>query len=364
MTWKPRPLDDAPIDPFNAPDPVMPTEADPPQNGDASGMREDGPGDRESKPRHRRDRHPWHRGARHEDAPVLDGEAPCSGTPARPAPPRETRASAPAGGGIRRQGKADRSRRSLKHVVYLVLFLILFGGAIGSALSACGAALEGALGTLFEELGEGGTDRNPRMADVADAYDGQDASTGQQVEAAAEDDALSQTTERLDAMAGGDEDALSTAANAFADAFETYAGLSTDEAGIDARSVAARVLSSLSYDAPVAYASVEQGPDGFNVNCTVYYDLTIPNINDIAYALRWETPEAIWESYRATGSLDSAGRAALDDQIDGILTSAVSDAPTYSTYLEFAGTARPDGSGLMLELDESAWDQEMDWVLS
>ena len=172
------------------------------------------------------------------------------------------------------------------------------------------------------------------------------------------------TQERLDsAIAGTNEETLQIAEDAFTQAFETYSGLTPDEAGIDARAVAERVLASLSYNDLIAYAYTETSDAGYDIDCTVYYSIETPQIDDIAYDLRWNTPSSIWETYRETGVLDEESREALAAELENILADLGSNRTEYSTYLEFTGTAQQDGSGLELELDQDVWESEMGWII-
>lgn len=403
MAWKLHPSDEPMIDPFNAPDPVMPTDEpslEAPDSSDGSErLRKHELQRRLERARAEASRGhhaPEHRSSLYtsptesSQGPV-DAPAPSSATSSaaqRTAPDTADESSwlgtsSSSSSRKRRSGHRDRhtwhrtaeARRAAArqanpgnraHVrrlmIYIIVIVIILSGAIGPLFVACSAVT----GDLFDQVFDSGTASD---ADIYDDYDDTDADspdyeiTGT-LASDAEESATMLTRERLDsAIAGTNEETLQIAENAFTQAFETYSGLTPDEAGIDARAVAERVLANLSYNDLIAYAYTETSDAGYDIDCTVYYSIETPQIDDIAYDLRWNTPSSIWDTYRESGVLDEESREALAAELESILADLGSNRTEYSTYLEFTGTAQQDGSGLELELDQDVWESEMGWII-
>ncbi|MBM6782941.1 hypothetical protein H6A08_00935 [Enorma massiliensis] len=404
MAWKLHPSDEPMIDPFNAPDPVMPTDEpslEAPDSSDGSErLRKHELQRRLERARaeaSRGHRAPEHRSSSYtpptesSQGPV-DVPAPSSATSSaaqRTAPDTADESSwlgTPSSSSNRKRRSSHRDRHAWHRtaearraaarqaspgnraharrlMIYIIVIVIILSGAIGPLFVACSAVT----GDLFDQVFDSGTASDADIYDDYDDYgdtDSPDYEITGTLASDAEESATMLTQERLDsAIAGTNEETLQIAEDAFTQAFETYSGLTPDEAGIDARAVAERVLANLSYNDLIAYAYTETSDAGYDIDCTVYYSIETPQIDDIAYDLRWNTPSSIWETYRETGTLDEESREALAAELETILADLGSNRTEYSTYLEFTGTAQHDGSGLELELDQDVWESEMGWII-
>lgn len=185
------------------------------------------------------------------------------------------------------------------------------------------------------------------------------------IKADAEDEMTRQTKDLLDNVATGDDLARGLAEEAFTDACELYLGLSPEEAGIDSQAVVSWMLENMRYDSPETSCYVYDMDGSYEISGTVYVDVSVPSLSDVAYSLRWDVPDGIWEAQDdGTTVLAEGGAAALQDELADILEERRSDTTKRSLMLSFEGTAGPDGSGLSMSYDTTVWGNELAWLLS
>lgn len=314
MAWKLHPSDEPMIDPFNAPDPVMPTDEpslEAPDSSDGSERLRKHELQRRLE-RARTEASRGHRAPEHRSSSYMppiessqgpvDSPAPSSATSSaaqRTAPDTADESSwlgTPSSSSNRKRRSSHRDRHAWHRtaearraaarqaspgnraharrlMIYIIVTVIILSGAIGPLFVACSAVTGG----LFDQVFDSGTASD---ADIYDDYgdtDSPDYEITGTLASDAEESATMLTQERLDsAIAGTDEETIQIAEDAFTQAFETYSGLTPDEAGIDARAVAERVLANLSYNDLIAYAYTETSDAGYDIDCTVYYSIETP----------------------------------------------------------------------------------------
>ena len=352
MAWKSHPCDDSQIDPFNAPDPVMPSEEpslDAPDvsAADASSTR----AAHVSRSKHR-DRHVWHR-----SAPSATNDAPA-------------RADVPAGTGKGHSAKAASNdapprspRRSTKRshcLIYLIVIIVIFSAVVGPLFSACSTALDDAFDTLFDS----DSDTASYSTDDRDYYSSPDYETELQLEQDVADEARAQTEDRLNSLIAGDEAALDLLETDFKEAFETYFQFTPEEAGIDAREVARWALSNFSYGTLDANGYVYSADDGtYEVEASVYFDTELPDIDDVAYDLRRKSPRALWYADNKRDAMTPELQEELRTDLQETLDDYTGERSSRSASLSFSGTAQADGSEVKLAIDEEDWQFELSWML-
>lgn len=356
MAWNLRPYDDSQIDPFNAPDPIMPSDEPSFEGSDA----DDGA---ERLKRHELERrleqarrnaarghghqsHPWHAPAAapvSADPITVEKSAADTGASSAPAKPPRTRKRHEqvkprgAGSGVPATHKV---RRAITFIV-----IVMVASSLIPAMVTCSLDRDDSSSSIDEDYGYTETE----LAIKADA----------------EDEMTRQMEGLLDDVATGNELARGLAEEAFADACGLYLGLSPEEAGIDSAAVVSWLLENTSYDPPETSCYVYNMGGSYEISGTVYVDVSVPSLSDVAYSLRWDVPDGIWETRDdGTTMVAEGGAAALQEELARILEERRSDTTKLSLMLSFEGTAGPDGSGLTMSYDTTEWGTELTWLLS
>lgn len=353
MGWKQRlGMGETQIDPFNAPDPVMPGgEPDLGLHGDVDLHDGDGldrmarrnerhePGHHEHRPHlshDENDRHP----AGGAPSPVEDAEEEGGHSPEFSSESAERRwRRARHREDVRRARAEYRSeRKGAKKgrtgcLVLLIIFL-LFGSWIGSFASCVFSTIEDAFdgdsSYDYEDDGYGDA-----TYDSVTAYD-----------AVAEEFSSSTAEYELDSLVGGDEHYVGLVAQNFSEDFESWTGTSVEEAGIDADEVARWALAHTTYDIESAYVFGEQTSDGYAFESTVYFYLYAPRTSELAAGLSTFMSDEydLWSGEVLTDGDREDIRAELERLMD--------EAEAGENYMsfDFAVTMDADGENPQFEL--------------
>ncbi len=373
MGWRQRPESDGVnIDPFNAPDPVMPGGepdfARDPAEGDADGIERVVRRNERREPGHFRHRagSDWHRSPK-TPGPSMDGrtaartQAP-EGSPA-PSPIADAEAAERRAAEERRVKRADARRQIAKAErragktrgkgsggrrlgCIIALVVIVATGVIGPLISCSAVLLDG----IFDDGSSGydyiyeydytdGDATSPADWDALDAAD----------EGAAE---LARTTteESLQAMVACDQACVDAVSERFAESFESWTSVSPEEAGIDADAVARWALENMTYevdaDSVSAYATDAEDGDGYDVPTYIDASVSCPDLGDVVMGLREVIVDQtdLWSGE----PLDDADRELIADELDRLMAdTAFADG---SLYLSYDVAADAEGTPRSIEL--------------
>ena len=301
MGWKQRlGMSETEIDPFNAPDPIMP-------GGEPDlGLRDDGDlhdGDGLDRMARRNERHePGRREHRPHLSHDTDDAQPADAYPAGGAP-SPVKGAEEAGDhspefsseSAERRWRRARHREDVRRaraeyrserkgakkgrtgcLVLLIIFL-LFGSWIGSFASCVFSTIEDA----FD--GDSSYDYSYDYED--DGYEDATYDSVTAYDAVAEEFSSSTAEHELDSLVGGDEYYVGLVAQNFSEDFESWTGASVEDAGIDADEVARWALAHTTYDIESTYVFGDQTSDGYTFESTVYFYLYAPRTSELAAGL-------------------------------------------------------------------------------
>lgn len=395
MAWKLQKSDEVQIDPFNAPDPVMPSEEPSFEGFDAN----DGAerlSRHESRRRLEQVRHKAasayrpraydHGGARQgraaahgssptvedrpinpvrpTDAPSAEGEATARADDAssaqasprtrsgrhdrhtwHPAPPRARDASAAA----RKRGRALARVRAF---IFFAVAVVVAASIAGPAFRACDAAFDGLMD---------GDDDYSYSSDEYDStnYDG---AIYDQVSTDLDTMAQDETVRTLDAMIAGDDRYLDRAEQRVDYLLGLYCDHTADELGIDARELAAWLLGRMTYSIESSYCYGDATDTGYAMACAVYFTLEAPSADDVILAMDGYLPDGL-SLYAIDGPLDAAGQEAVRDALDKALADPSLEMRELYMGMDYEGTADLDGSNCSVALDRDAWEQSIDTII-
>ena len=346
------------IDPFNAPDPVMPSEEpereDPdPDDGIARIKRRDerrrgnmsGAASNSYQP-------PTYN---HDDASSAHGsswQGASTGTNAG-----AESASSHHHNRSKRAPRAPRthhseqntSSRTASCAIYLIIFILLSGAiasGAGMLLSSCSAAV----GDVFEGLFE---DDGPRYEDI-------EPSAPREVEDAVVSAVQTETKLQLDALIAGESDGVSRFEQGATDIFQSYCGATPEELGLSAHEIAIWQLSHASYDLSSAHAYLSQIGEGYKGTANVYFDFTAPDITALAFELSAHLPNG----YLEPGEADALTPEDLQ-KIRAAYDAYTAGEPEYEerfSVMNFEAATDLEGGNCAIALDTEAWNTELDWL--
>ena len=364
MSWMRRfSTSDPEIDPFNAPDPVMPggePEIEPvrerPDADDGIGrMRRRNerkePGHREHRASLRRDRAeeavPDDGGADSSPIEVESSPAakPGGGRRARAAgmQPRAAAFKRAFPGAARFGGKGKRGGRIGCLRIAIILFIV------ASVLGAVGDGCAGILDDIFD----GGASSSDSGYSYDDSgYDSDRYDIEYQLEADCEAGAAAEVEALLGSIAAGDEAYVASGVQRVEDTFASYFGLSPAEMGVDADALVRWQLSNMTYQVSSSYAYADPAFGGYALEGTVYFDLALPTLNDILYDLSdyiyYDLDYSSYDKVLAPGDTELIA-AELER-----LKAEIEPWDTYQS-IDYTGSAASDGSDIETEFDLDAF---------
>lgn len=359
MAWKPRTPEREPnIDPFNAPDPVMPggePEFEPPRERPDA---DDGIGRMVRRNERKEPGHGKHRPQRTwrsldsaqssaDSGPVSPIQEEEDGSRRTQSKQRDLKSNA----NVWRARKAARrssgdgsnwKKRSPRlGCLIAFIFMVSFSGMVGALFESCSSCVDS---VFFDETREDDYDDTYYDYD-SDAY------------WLAQDDLKVATEEVtasvLDAAREGDDAHREMVASAFSDAFTSASGLEPESIGLDTLEISELILSNITYDIDSIYAFGDATEDGFIFSCSSYFDFTIPSARDLGYQVA-DFVLGLMPDGSDSSSLSADDQLAVRTYVE----QGLEHAEVFENYssMEFAATA--DAEGAILEgpvLDSQDW---------
>ena len=346
MAWKPHFTDPEPnIDPFNAPDPIMPggepdfeMSREQPDADDGIGRmarrnERKEPGHGKHRPqRARHDRNSDSGSAKPADAPVspvreeTPPEPKAASTGRRERGQRERRIVER---GVRKTvtgGRPEKRRNSFGCLIVFILFFTL-SGAIGALFEGCSSCVD----SLFSE--DDYTYEEDYTYDDSYDYDGAAYDTARD---ALDEATESATIEELEFALSGGEPYVERVMAGFSYGFTNIMGFTPEEAGIDVRPIAERVLARGTYDVDSVYAFGDATADGFAFECSSYFYITMPDLMELGYDAA-DFLRGLNDGIEAAADVTDSDRAELET----FLTQEVETLTPTEMYesMEFTATA-------------------------
>lgn len=244
---------------------------------------------------------------------------------------------------------SSKGSRTTSCAIYLIIFILLSGAiasGAGMLLSSCTAAVGGVFEGLFEDDG-------PRYEDI-------EPSAPREVEDAVVSAVQTETKLQLDALIAGESDGVSRFEQGVSDVFESYCSATPEELGLSAHEIAIWQLSHASYDLSSAHAYLSQVGEGYEGTANVYFDFTAPDIAALAFELSAHLPNGYLEPGEAnelTPENLQEIRAAYDAYTAG--------EPEYEerfSVMNFEAATDLEGGNCAIALDTEAWNTELDWL--
>lgn len=222
-------------------------------------------------------------------------------------------------------------------------------------LSNVGALLVGCVGSIAEVAGDAFSELvDPPLGDVDDGptYDySYDAYDLAQT--SLKENVRNVTTEELDRAIAGEEDYVARMAFAFSDAFSISTGIDPSEVGIDANELARQALTKMTYNVESIYAYGDATADGFAFECSSYFYTYAPDLRDLGY------DAADYLSDLTSGSMHIGDLSENDrSKLSAFVASELDKLETTEHYEYMKFTATADAEGTVTsgpELDRGAW---------
>lgn len=261
-----------------------------------------------------------------------------------------TSQQAPAPGGVRVRRKGGCGRM----VIILIIVMFAAPTIAGSLFFSCSACTSDVVETFFSDADEYTNDNYSSSSSYADGDIASDV----------ENHAVIRATAVLEAMVAVDETALDVMEQGVIDSFVDYLGMTPEELGLDAREIAAWVLENTSYETTSSSGSLYSEDDGYAGTANVYFDITVPSVKSIASNMSLELLDH--EIYVYAANFDAAGldHELVQELLAGILSGTSSYSVEYrdlTSSMMFNVTANEEGTLIDLELDEEAWIEELEW---
>lgn len=247
------------------------------------------------------------------------------------------------------RGEQNTNTRTTSCAIYLIIFILLSGAiasGAGMLLSSCSAAVGGFFEGLFEDDG-------PRYEDI-------EPSAPSEVEDAVVSAVQTETKLQLDALIAGEADGVSRFEQGVSDIFQSYCGATPEELGLSAHEIAIWQLSHASYDLSSAHAYLSQIGEGYEGTANVYFDFTAPDITALAFELSAHLPNG----YLEPGEADELTPENLQE-IRAAYDAYTAGEPEYEerfSVMNFEAATDLEGGNCAIALDTEAWNTELDWL--
>lgn len=367
MAWNPFHREDENVDPFNAPDPVMPldepTHEAPDLDDGVARIKQREVQERLDDMRRQAELNAQQaEQAAPQDAPY--GSAPHEATPHQTTPyqaaPHESRHrdrhswhrdATPAKVPMKRYNPNVATSKS-SCIIYAIIIVVFLSGALGG-VGALFSSCTSTVSSIFNDSEPAEEPQDSASYSVDDPSD------------ALADEAREVAAAHLDDMiALNDDQALALFEEGVVDTFTNYCDITPDELGLDAREIASWILSHTSYELDESFCSMGYEGMGFTGTASTYFDISIPDAGAITDALIQELSKQGVDVY--ADDFDPAGldaslvRQALDTVLSEDSPYDLEYREVYST-MAFNVTTDGEGSNAEFELDEEAWDEELRW---
>lgn len=232
-----------------------------------------------------------------------------------------------------RAGERKRNRGCL--VAVLVIFLI--SGGISLLEGACSAAFDAVDEALFSSPQGSYHSADDASDDSSDEYrygNGLTYDEADQLENDAEQAVRSQAQSDLTALVADADGTLATRlSEEFADSFQSYSGTSLEAAGIDSHEVARWVLDNTTYDVTDSLAYFDSY-DALTISATAYFDATAPDIDDVAYYVSSYIFDTFSDRYRSNMTFTADEQAKLAQTLEDAEARALAEAETRSYFMQ------------------------------
>lgn len=353
------------IDPFNAPDPIMPGGEQTLDPGEAhGGGLERFSRSRKSDAKRQFSSHNYQAPREHADAyeaPSTDGtpgtvaaeRARHVATEAKRAAKNAKRAAKAAA--KRTQGNERRSSRRGCLVKAILLVIVL------NMLGSCSSILS----ELFysNDYSTSSSDSYSSDSYSSDTYTYSNGLTSEEMselEHAVERAAMDQFTLDMDALlADGDGTLSQRLATRFSESFSLYCNTTVENAGLDAAAVARWALDAVRFEVTDANMWADSYDDLFFTG-SVYFDAFVPDVDDVAYELSSYIYDHFADSYSTGMVFNEAQRAELADALAQAEESVLADTETRTFFMqEYQGTSDTTGATIELAHDEEDWESNI-----
>lgn len=342
------------VDPFNAPDPIMPGGEQSMDPGDTSG------GGLERFGRRRRRGGPSRRQAAHNyQAPIERPdayEAPSTdGTPGTVARERARQAKAKAREKMRAAKSAATGGRGGRRrgCLIVIIFLFVISGVASALVESCGA--------LFDDLVSSDS--------ATTSYGDYDADYGYDVvytsESALEEHASSQLPGMFDELLADEGGTLTQElAGAFDENFTAWCMVPPAEVGIDSTEVARWVLDNTVCELDSIYANATSDPYGdVPYEVSVYFYCSSPDVDDLCFEMSDHFSDLRARRGSAVLPEDLAEiTATFEDVKERVLSETEADTPAYVS-LECTGSIDEDGSNPRISINPDSWEEAKQHML-
>lgn len=362
-SYRDRP--DKQIDPFNAPDPIMPGGEQTMDPGEMhGGGLERFSRSRKSDARRQFSSHNYQAPREHADA----YEAPSTdGTPGTVAAERDRHAAAEAKRAAKNAKRAAKAaakrtqgneRRSSRRGCLTVAILLVIAF---SMLGSCSSILS----ELFysNDYSTSSSDSYSSDSYSSNTYTYSNGLTSEEMselEHAVERAAMDQFTLDMDALlADGDGTLSQRLATRFSESFSLYCNTTVENAGLDAAAVARWALDAVRFEVTDANMWADSYDDLFFTG-SVYFDAFVPDVDDVAYELNSYIYDHFADSYSTGMVFNEAQRAELADALAQAEESALADTETRTFFMqEYQGTSDTTGATIELAHDEEDWESNI-----
>ena len=257
-------------------------------------------------------------------------------------------ASAPEDVRVKRKGGCGRM------IIILIIILFAVPSIFGSLLFSCSACTSDIFESFFSDTDEYTDDDYSSNASFA----------VNDISPDVENHAIIRATAVLEAMAATDETALDVMEQGVIDSFADYLDMTPEELGLDARVIAAWVLENTNYETTSSYCSLYSEGDGYAGTANVYFDITVPSVSSIASNLSMELLDHEIYVYAADFDAARLDRELVQELLDGILSGTSSYSVEYrnlTSSMTFNVAANEEGTNIDLELDEESWIEQLEW---
>lgn len=239
-------------------------------------------------------------------------------------------------------------------IIILIIILFAVPSIFGSLLFSCSACASDVFESFFSDTDEYTDDNYSSNASFA----------VNDISPDVENHAIIRATAVLEATTAADETALGVMEQGVIDSFVNYLGMTPEELGLDAREIAAWVLENTSYETTSSSGSLYSEGDGYAGTANVYFDITVPSVNSIASNMSLELLDH--EIYVYAANFDAAGldHELVQELLAGILSGTSSYSVEYrdlASSMTFDVSANEEGTNIDLELDEGTWIEQLEW---
>lgn len=175
--------------------------------------------------------------------------------------------------------------------------------------------------------------------DDDDYYYDDDASLA---ESAMEAEASARVEEELLAYVAADEASVELAGESLAQAIEDWTGVRAADLGIDVAALTRWTLDNSSYEMSDAYAFAERTSDGFSIEGDVFFYVTMPDLDIVLNGLSALSGNELSDAV-ARGELTSGERALLAERLERLEEEALAEPRERFLYAEYRGSVAENG---------------------